>query len=179
MNSPMTNDLHATTLASARDEFRKARRMVEKSIVQLDDADLFAQLNPDQNSISVIMRHLAGNMRSRWTDFLGSDGEKPDRHRDGEFLEERMTREELMRIWEAGWACVDAALDALQPGDLARTVVIRGESMPAVAAILRQVSHYGQHAGQIVILAKHLKGEGWQYLTIPRGQSETFQGKLN
>ncbi len=177
--------LHHATVDAARHEFRKTRRLVERAVAQLDDETLFLQLNPDQNSIAVIMRHMAGNMGSRWVNFLTSDGEKPDRHRDGEFLEQTMPRSELLQVWQDGWACLDAALDALQPGDLEREVVIRGESMPAVTAILRQISHYGQHAGQIVILAKHFKGEAWQYLSIPRGQSEAFnkrspeQGKPN
>ncbi len=121
------------------------------------------------------MRHLAGNMLSRWTDLFTSDGEKPDRHRDSEFEEEPMERARLLDVWRAGWECLFAALDALQPGDLTRTVTIRGEAMPAIAAIHRQISHYGTHVGQIVLLAKHVRGARWQYISIPRGQSGAYR----
>jgi hypothetical protein len=173
----MSNALADGVLASCIDEFGKLKRMAERAIEQLADEDLFFQLNPDQNSIYVIMKHMAGNMLSRWTDFLTSDGEKPWRHRDQEFIEEVVPRAQVMEKWANGWECVFAALRGMTGEDLARTIVIRGEKMSAFSAISRQISHYGYHVGQIVLLAKHIKlskSQDWKYLTIPRGKSQEF-----
>lgn len=164
-----STDLHDAALESSVHEFHKLKAMAEKAFAQIEDEDLFFRLNADQNSISVIVRHMAGNMRSRWTDFLATDGEKPDRHRDREFDEHRLPRYAIQQEWEAGWKCLFAALDELKPGDLTRTVVIRGEPMTALSAIQRQISHYAYHVGQILLLAKHVCGERWKYVTIPRG----------
>jgi hypothetical protein len=156
-------------------QLKKLKRQVEKSIAQIDDSQFFAVLDPEANSIAIIVKHVAGNMRSRWTDFLTSDGEKPDRNRDGEFLvQKEETRAEILAAWEDGWKRTIAAISALGPGDLSRTVHVRGEAHTVLEAINRQVAHYAAHAGQIVLLAKHYAGSRWQTLSIPRGQSQVF-----
>ena len=165
-------------LDAAREELHKIKDLADKSIAQLDDAQLWTKLDPDMNSVAVIMRHMAGNMRSRWTDFLTSDGEKPDRQRDREFEEPPMTRLSLTDEWEEGWRRVFAAIDPLTDADLQRTVLIREEPHSVYKAVSRQVAHYAGHAYQIVMLAKHLKGGQWQTLSIPRGQSEEFNRKM-
>jgi hypothetical protein len=160
------------------EEFHKLKQMAERAMEQLEEGDFHYRLHEDANSIGVIVKHLAGNMRSRFSDFLTSDGEKPDRHRDEEFVEEQVSRAELLRRWEAGWAVVFAALDGLSDADLSRVVLIRGEPHTVFKAINRQTSHYGYHVGQIVLLARHIKGAQWKYLTIPRGQSEQYTRAL-
>ena len=155
-------------------QFRRTKRMAERGFEQLDEPDFFFRLSPRQNSIHVIVKHMAGNMRSRWTDFLSSDGEKPDRDRESEFVEDAVPREQVLRTWETGWAAVFAALDPLTDADLSRTVRIRGEAMTAAEAIVRQVEHYGYHVGQILLIAKHVRGDAWHYLTIPPGGSGAF-----
>ena len=135
---------------------------------QVTDEQLFATLDEEMNSIAIIVKHMTGNMRSRWTDFLTTDGEKPDRRRDTEFEPGLTTKPQLMQRWESGWACLFGALDALKPDDLTRTVLIRGESLTVVDAINRQLVHYGQHVGQIVYLAKHFKWQTWESLSVPR-----------
>jgi hypothetical protein len=150
-------------------QLRKLKGQAEKAMAQVGDAQFFALLDADANSIALIVKHLAGNMRSRWTDFLTSDGEKPDRHRDGEFEREAVdTREAILARWEAGWDLLFDAVTSLQPGDLQKTVAIRGEPHTVVQAINRQVSHYAGHVGQIVLLAKHFAGPNWQTLSIPK-----------
>ena len=166
--------MDSPVLAALVSQFRATKRLAEQAFEQLDDEQFFFKLNPRQNSIHVIVKHLAGNMRSRWTDFLYSDGEKPGRDRESEFVEDVVPRGQVMRTWEDGWAAVFAALEPLSDADLARTVHIRGEPQSAVRAVVRQVEHYGYHVGQIVLIAKHLKGEQWQYLTIPPGGSAAF-----
>jgi hypothetical protein len=130
------------------------------------------------NSIVVLVKHMAGNMRSRWTDFLTSDGEKPDRNRDGEFVEPPATREGVMQMWEFGWRTVFAALEPLSDNDLGRTVTIRGEAHSVLQAVNRQLAHYAYHAGQIVFLAKHFAGGRWQSLSIPRNRSAEFNRRV-
>jgi Protein of unknown function (DUF1572) len=153
-------------------QLRKLKTQAERAIAQLDDGQLTAVLDPEANSIAVIMRHMAGNMRSRWTDFLTSDGEKPDRNRDDEFVvPEETTRANILAWWEDGWTRVLDAISSLRPEDLARTVTIRGEPHTVIEAINRQVSHYAAHVGQIVLLAKHYAGPRWETLSIPRGRS--------
>jgi hypothetical protein len=159
-------------LKSAVFELRRAKTLGEKAIAQVDDDQLNVQLDPEANSVAVIVKHLAGNMLSRWTEFLTSDGEKPWRNRDQEFEAPRpLDRAEVMATWEKGWACLFEALAALHPEDLARRVRIRGEELLVVDAINRQLTHYSQHVGQLVFLAKHLAGPRWKSLSIPRGQS--------
>lgn len=157
-------------------EFEAMKRLAERALEQVSDDQLNVALDPESNSLSVIVKHLAGNMRSRWTGFLTSDGEKPDRNRDGEF-EATLTRDELMTLWRTGWDCVFAAIRPLTPEDLLRTVTIRGERHTVVRAIERQVTHYSLHIGQIVFLAKHLASSRWKSLSIPRGQSQAFLDK--
>lgn len=156
-------------------QFRKMKELADRAVAQVADEHLFVALDEEANSIAVIMKHIAGNLRSRWTDFLTSDGEKPDRHRDSEFIvEEKDTKEELLARWEAGWRCLFDALAPLGPDDLNRTVLIRSEPHTVVQAINRQLTHYAYHIGQIVFLAKHFASSRWQSLSIPRGKSEEF-----
>ena len=153
-------------------QLRKLKAQAERAIAQVGDAQLTALLDPEANSIALIMRHMAGNMRSRWTDFLTSDGEKPDRNRDSEFvLDEGTRRADVMGWWEDGWNRTLHAIEALRPEDLSKTVTIRGEPHTVLEAINRQVAHYASHVGQIVLLAKHYAGPNWQTLSIPRGRS--------
>ena len=169
--------LHDAIFAALLDELRRHKRYGEKAFVQLRDEDFFVQLNPQQNSIAVIMKHLAGNMASRFTDFLASDGEKPTRDRDSEFVEEVIPRATLMETWERGWATVFAAIQGLKEGDLERTVYIRREPLSVVLALTRQVAHYAYHVGQVVLIAKHIRvgrGEAWDYMTIAPGGSKAF-----
>lgn len=157
-----------------RDEFQKIKKLADRSIAQLDDDQLWVKLDPEANSVAVLMRHMAGNMRSRWTDFLTSDGEKPDRQRDREFDEDRRERTALVAEWEDGWRRLFEALAPLTDADLQQTVVIRAEPHSVYRAISRQLAHYAGHAYQILFVAKHLCGPRWQTLSVPRGQSEQF-----
>lgn len=170
--------MSSPVLDVARDELQKIKKLADKAIAQLSDEELHAKLDPESNSVAVLMRHMAGNMRSRWTDFLTSDGEKPDRHRDREFEDPAGTREELLAEWEDGWRRVFDALAPLTDDDLARTVLIRTEPHTICKAISRQVAHYAGHAYQIVFLGKHLKGAGWKTLSVPRGESEAFNERM-
>jgi len=150
-------------------QLRNLKAQAEKAVAQIGDAEFFALLDPDANSIALIMKHVAGNMRSRWTDFLTSDGEKPDRDRDSEFeAGHGDTREAILARWDDGWGCVLGAITSLRPDDLGRTVTIRGEPHTVIQAINRQVSHYSAHVGQIVLLAKHFAGPRWQTLSITK-----------
>ena len=161
-------------------ELRKLKSLADRAIGQLPDEALFTDAGGGQissaprggNPIAVIMKHMAGNMRSRWTDFLTTDGEKPDRHRDTEFvLDDDDTPERLRERWEKSWAITLGSIGALEPADLERSVTIRGEPHTVPQAILRQSSHYAYHVGQIVLLARHLAGDAWQYLSIAPGKS--------
>ena len=143
---------------------------------QVSDEDFFATFGEFSNSLAIIVKHMAGNMRSRWTDFLTSDGEKPDRFRDTEFeLDDADSREALLERWEAGWACLFETLDQLSTDDLTSTVHIRGEPHTVIQAVNRQLTHYAYHVGQIVMLARHFAGDEWKWLSIPPGQSATFE----
>jgi len=158
--------------------FRQYKQLGERSMAQVSDEQLFALLDDESNSIAIIVKHMTGNMRSRWTDFLTTDGEKPNRNRDSEFVEPPATREALMREWEAGWACVFTAIEPLTDADLGRAVTIRGEAHSVMQAINRQLAHYPQHIGQIILLAKHYAGERWQTLSVPRNKSAEFNRKV-
>jgi hypothetical protein len=147
-------------------------------MVQVTDEQLYVVLDPEMNCIAQIVKHLAGNMRSRMTDFLTSDGEKADRKRDSEFVEPPSGRDELMKLWEAGWNCMFSALEPLSPEDMTRTIFIRGEAHSVMQAINRMLVHCAYHCGQIVFLAKHLQHSCWKSPTIPRGQSETYNQKV-
>ena len=154
-------------------QLRKLKDLADKAMAQIRDENFFSTLDAESNSIAVIVKHMAGNMRSRWTDFLTSDGEKPDRQRDLEFeIEVRDSKESLLKRWEIGWRCVFDALTPLKPEDLGKTVVIRGEPHSVIQAINRQLTHYAYHVGQIVFLAKHAAGPRWQSLSVPRRKSE-------
>ncbi len=149
--------------------------LADRALAQVEDADLFRAAGGDANSIAVTVKHLAGNMRSRWTDFLTSDGEKPDRHRDTEFeIYETDTKERLLARWEAGWKLVHDALESLTPDDLDRVVRIRGKPYLVLDAIQRQLTHYAYHVGQIVQRAKELAGDRWTTLSVPRDASGRF-----
>jgi hypothetical protein len=165
-------------LEDSLEVFRYYKRLAERAMVQVADEQLFTSLDVEANSIAIIVKHMAGNMRSRWTDFLTSDGEKPDRNRDTEFTDAPVTREALMQLWEQGWQSVFSALEPLSDADLTRTVTIRGEPHSVMQAINRQIAHYANHVGQIVLLAKHLQHANWKPLTIPRNQSANFNQKV-
>ncbi len=165
-------------LEDVRRQFHGQKKLAEKAMAQITDEQFFTALDSESNSIALIVKHIAGNLRSRWTDFYSSDGEKPDRHRDSEFEKApEDTRESLLELWEAGWGRLFEVVDSMKPEDLSRTVTIRGEPHSVVKAVNRQLAHYAYHAGQIVFLAKHFAGGRWQSLSIPRGQSETFNAE--
>ena len=157
--------------------FRYYKKLAERAMEQCPDEGLFAALDPESNSIAVIVKHLVGNMRSRWRNFLTTDGEKPDRHRDTEFEDAPKSREELMAMWGAGWKYVFDALEPLTDEDLTRTVTISTEPHSVMQAINRQTAHYSHHIGQIVFAAKHFTTEKrgkWESLSVPRGHSAQF-----
>ncbi len=175
----MNDTISSHYLDEIRRQFRGHKRLAEGAIAQLRDEELFVALDAESNSIAVIIKHLAGNMRSRFTDFLTTDGEKPDRHRDQEFeMYAGATRAEVMRWWEEGWARVFSAIETLKPEDLMRTVTIRGEPHSVLQALNRQVAHYAYHVGQIVFLAKHFRSTEWKSLSVPRGKSEEFNAQM-
>ena len=175
----MDNSLAKHYLGEAVRSFRSYKKLAEKAFVQLSNEEFFVQLDEESNSIAVIIKHLTGNMVSRWTDFLTTDGEKPTRHRDLEFvITPETTREELMQQWERGWQCVFGAIEPLQPEDLSRAVFIRGEEHTVLEAINRQQTHYASHIGQIIFLAKHFKSDGWESLSIPRNRSAEYNTYL-
>ena len=170
------SDFATHYLDEIRRQLRGHKRMAESAMAQLDDQQFFTTLDPESNSAAIIVKHIAGNARSRFTDFLTTDGEKPDRFRDREFeMNAKTTRAEVMRSWEEGWNTVFGTLDALKPEDLSRTITIRQEPHTVVQALNRALAHYAQHIGQIVFLAKHLRSAQWKTLSIPRGQSESFK----
>ena len=165
-------------LKSAVKRLSYYKELADKTFVQLSDDDLYFQTNEASNSIAVIIQHMAGNMLSRWTDFLTSDGEKEWRNRDAEFEDQRMSREELLAYWEKGWACCLDAIASLKEEDLLKTIYIRSEGMPAIDAINRQLAHYPYHVGQILYIGRMIKDQRWQNLSIPRGQSDQFNKSM-
>ena len=175
----MSLEFTTSYLADAIAVFRYYKKLGERAMEQTPDEHLFTELDPESNSIAVIVKHLAGNMRSRWTDFLTTDGEKPDRHRDREFeAPPTSTRQAVLTDWESGWSELFTELGRLRPEDLARTVTVRQEPLTVVSAINRQLSHAAMHVGQIVMLARHAAPDTWKSLSIPRGQSEQFNEKM-
>ena len=158
--------------------FRNYKRLSEGAMKQVSDEQLYTMLDPEMNSIALIVKHMAGNMCSRWTDFLTSDGEKSWRNRDCEFEQPPEGRESLMEMWERGWATMFAAIEPLTDADLSRKVTIRGEAHSVMQAINRQMAHYPYHCGQIVFLAKHLQHEHWRSLSVPRRGSEEFNRRV-
>lgn len=161
-------------IESFRTEFRRYRALAEKSVARLDDPAFFARLDPASNPIAVLVKHLGGNLRSRFTEFLTSDGEKPWRERDSEFEVDGDSRTALMAIWDQGWAALESALDELVPADLERSVEIRGHSLLVADALARSVAHVAAHVGQITLLAKHWAGERWESLSIAKGDSGAY-----
>jgi hypothetical protein len=161
-------------LEDVRPLFAHYKKMGEAAIAQVSDADLTTTLDPEMNSIALIVKHMAGNMRSRWRGFPEADGEKADRNRESEFEAPPTTRAELMKLWEEGWATMFQALEALTDADLSRDTFIRGERHSVLQAINRQLAHYSYHLGQIIFLAKHLQSANWKSLSVPRGHSATF-----
>jgi hypothetical protein len=156
-------------LADVVDQFRKMKKLAEDALAQVSDEHLTTTLDPESNSVAIIMKHMAGNLRSRFTDFLTTDGEKPDRNRDGEFeIQGRPARAAIMADWESGWRVLFSTLDALTPADLQRDVYIRGQRHSVIQALDRQMTHHSYHVGQVVFLAKHLKSSEWKTLSIPR-----------
>jgi hypothetical protein len=170
----MSADGDRALLASVRQAFHDQKVLGDRALAQLEEADLHLRLDPEANSVAVLVKHLRGNMCSRWRDFLHSDGEKADRRRDEEFEVDRASRSEVLVWWEEGWEITLNAIDALREEDLGRTVTIRGEPHGVPQALLRQLTHYANHVGQIVLLAKHARGRRWRTLSIPRGGSGAF-----
>ena len=168
----------ASFLDGAVATFHAQKRLAERAIEQLSEAQLRQPLDENTNSVAIIMKHVAGNMLSRWTDFLTSDGEKPWRDRDREFIDEFASYREICDLWERGWRCLFDTLASLKPGDLTKTIRIRGQEHAAWWAIHRQLSHYGYHVGQIVLTARLLVKEGWSTVTIPRGGSEDYNKRI-
>jgi len=172
----MAPDFAAHYLDEAHRQMRGHKRLAEGAMAQLKDNELFITLDPESNSIALIVKHMSGNMRSRFTGFLTTDGEKSDRHRDQEFeISPATTRSDLTKWWEEGWAQVFAAIEALKPDDVMRKVTIRGEPHTVMQAINRQIAHYAYHTGQIVFMAKHIRSGKWKSLSIPRGKSEDYK----
>ncbi len=172
---------HAFTTSYLKDSLdllRFYKKTAERAMAQAPDKAFFQELDPQSNSIAIVVKHMAGNMRSRWTDFLTSDGEKSWRHRDSEFEAPPQSRAEVMAQWEAGWNCTFAALDPLTEADLSRTVTIRSEPHSVMQAISRQIAHYAYHVGQIVYLARYFSGDKWQAVTIPRRKSAEFNARV-
>jgi hypothetical protein len=172
------NEFVSNYLSDAIQSFRNYKKLAERAIEQVNDEEFFAAIDPESNSLAVIVKHIAGNLHSRWRDFLTSDGEKPDRNRDIEFEMIADTRESLMDLWERGWQTLFDNVEPLTEEDFARTVMIRGEPHTVVEAINRQLTHYSYHVGQIVFLAKHLRSSDWKNLSVPRNRSADFNRHL-
>lgn len=163
-----------TMLEDIRASFRAQKRLGDAALAQVTESDVKLRLDGDANSIAVVVKHIHGNLLSRWTDFLSTDGEKPWRRRDDEFEADQVPLQQVMAWWEEGWAVALSSLDALTAADLSRIITIRGETIGVPSALLRQLTHAGYHIGQIVLLAKHARGDAWTTLSIPRGGSEAF-----
>jgi Protein of unknown function (DUF1572) len=166
-------------LEAVSKEFRTLKRQADKALAQVDDAAFFARLDEESNSMAVIVKHVAGNLRSRWTDFLTTDGEKPERHRDREFIiEDGDTRATLTAAWDEGWKILTESVAALTLSDLDKSVTIRNEPHSVVLALQRALTHTAGHVGQLVLLAKHCSGPNWRTVSIPKGQSDAFNVKM-
>jgi len=169
-----SNDVIKDYLSDAISSFHSYKKLADNAIVQVKDDELFVTIDEEANSIAIVMKHMAGNMFSRWTDFLTSDGEKPNRNRDLEFVIESKNREELLAYWESGWQCLFGAVDPLQLEDFEKVITIRGQKHSIVQALNRQLTHYAYHIGQIVFLAKHFRSSEWKSLSIPKNKSAAF-----
>ena len=166
-------------LDDALRRFRDYKKLTERAFAQISDEEFFRTLDEESNSIAINMKHMAGNMISRWTDFLTTDGEKPERNRDLEFVMlPETSKDDMLAYWERGWQCVFDAVEPLKPEDLMRTIRVRGQDHTVVQAINRQLAHYAYHVGQIVFLAKHFKSSEWQSLSVPRNRSAEFNAQL-
>jgi len=174
----MAHEFSTSYLKDSLSLFRFYKKLAEGAMEQVSDEQLFAALDEEMNSLAIVVKHMAGNMRSRWTDFLTTDGEKPDRNRDSEFVAPPATREELIRLWNEGWGLVFSALEPLSDSDLTRKITIRGEPHSVMQAINRQIAHYSYHCGQIVFLAKHFKAGDWKSLSVPRNRSAEFNQRV-
>ena len=176
----MSDQIIQNYLSETIEAFRAYKKMAEKALKQVRDEEFFHAPDEESNSAAVIVKHIGGNLRSRWTDFLTTDGEKPDRLRDTEFINfETDTRASLMQFWEKGWQALFSTLESLQPDDLSKTVQIRGENYTVVKAMVRSITHTAYHVGQITFLAKHFRSTEWQTLSVPRGKSEDFNAYLS
>lgn len=174
----MPLEFTTSLLADSLTLFRYYKKLGEGAMAQLEDHEFTTTHDADSNSVATIVKHMAGNMRSRWTNFLTEDGEKPDRNRDQEFESPPATRAETIAMWESGWKCVFDALEPLRDADLGRTVRIRGEAHSVLQAINRQLGHYAYHVGQIVLLAHQFRGPAWTSLSVPRGKSQAFNQQV-
>jgi hypothetical protein len=174
----MAHELTTSYLRDSLSVFHYYKKLAERAMEQVSDEQLFVVLDGEMNSIAIIVKHLVGNMQSRWQDFLTSDGEKPDRKRDTEFEDPPANRAALTKLWDDGWDFVFTALEPLSDADIERTVTIRGEPHSVMQAINRQITHYSYHCGQIVFLAKHLQAAQWRSLSVPRGKSEDFNQRV-
>ena len=170
MTEQIILNYHADALVS----FRNYKRLAERAIEQVSDEEFFATIDEEANSIALIVKHIAGNLRSRWTDFLTTDGEKADRNRDTEFELIGDRRDSLMKFWEAGWQTLFDTIESLTPKDFSKTITIRSEPHSVVEAVNRQLTHYAYHVGQIVLLAKHFKSSEWKSLSVPKNKSAEF-----
>jgi len=177
-NRVMPHEFSTSYLKDSTALLRYYKKLAERAMAQVPDDALFAVPDSESNSIAVIVKHLSGHMRSRWTDFLTTDGEKPNRNRDSEFVSPPSTRAELLSLWEAGWNCLFDVLASLTESDLSRQVTIRGEPHSVLQAINRQLAHYPYHVGQIVFLARHYSAGRWTTLSVPRGQSAAFNAAV-
>ena len=174
----MAHQFSTSYLEDSISLFRQYKKLAEGAMEQVSDDELFQAFDEGMTSIAIIAKHMAGNMRSRWTDFLTSDGEKPNRNRDSEFVDPPSTRAELMKMWNQGWDQVFEALEPLSDADMERKITIRGEPHSVMQAINRQIAHYAYHVGQIVFLAKHIKGSDWKSLSVPKNKSGEFNSKV-
>ena len=177
--SPLDENVGAAYLKDVVRQYQLYKGYVDKALPRVPDANLHTELDANSNSIAVIVKHVAGNLRSRYRDFLTTDGEKPDRHRDTEFeMPEQASRDEIVRWWDDGWSIAFASIEALTPDDLGRAITIRGEQYLVIEALNRSVAHAASHVGQIVYLARHFAGDAWTSLTIPKGASASIKGEF-
>jgi hypothetical protein len=174
----MTEQIIENYKTDTLEAFRNYKKMAERAIEQVAADEYFKAIDAESNSIAVIVKHIGGNLRSRWTDFLTTDGEKADRHRDSEFISDTDTRAFLNELWETGWNALFGTLESLKTEDFSKTVKIRGEEFSVVKAINRSLAHTAYHIGQITFLAKHFRASDWKTLSIPRGQSDSFNAYL-
>jgi hypothetical protein len=175
----MTQEILQNYLDDSIKTFRSYKDLADKAMAQVSDEEFFRQIDAESNSLAVIAKHIGGNLRSRWTEFLTADGEKPGRDRDSEFVSADDARESLNKFWEDGWSALFTTLDSLTVGDLGKTTSIRGQAHTVVKAINRSIAHTASHVGQIIFLAKHLRADEWKNLSIPRNQSAGFNTFLH